>query len=134
MKFDIFKFHHIFNGLIGLNNLKLLHAQLDFVNFQSFTLNSVMPIHYIIHTIQFLFKLTRKPPKLVKNRILKINLSHCISNLKRNKRSQNLQICRPPADLYLKISPRISLIKDELSVNPNLIAKHSYTNRKSMLD
>lgn len=58
LKFYLFKFHQIFDGLIGLDNLKLLNAQLDFVNSKLFTPTSTIPIHYQSSIQKILFKTT----------------------------------------------------------------------------
>ena len=46
MKFHLFKFHSIFKGLIGLDNLELLNATLDFKNKVLITPNCKVKIHF----------------------------------------------------------------------------------------
>lgn len=46
LKFYLFNFHNVYDGLIGCDNLKLLNARLDFVNSKLLTPNCNIPIHY----------------------------------------------------------------------------------------
>lgn len=45
-KFYLFKFHQTFDGLIGLDNLKLLQAKLDLPASKLITKNAILPIEY----------------------------------------------------------------------------------------
>lgn len=88
LRFYLFKFHHVFDGLIGLDNLKLLNARLDFVNSKLLTPNFTIPIQYQPSTQKFLFKITlqahcRSVTKIPVNRqngeiiIPKQNIGNC---------------------------------------------------------
>lgn len=46
MIFHIFKFHNIFKGLIGFDNLKLLNVMLDFKNNLFITPNVELKFHH----------------------------------------------------------------------------------------
>lgn len=48
MKFHLFKFHNIFRGLIGLDNLKILKAKLDFETGYLITPNAKIKLQYQI--------------------------------------------------------------------------------------
>lgn len=61
LKFYLFNFHNVYDGLIGLDNLKLLHAQLDFVNSKLVTPRCVIPIHYQQSGQQILLNLKIDP-------------------------------------------------------------------------
>ena len=59
LKFFLFKFHQVFDGLIGVDNLKLLRAEIDISNSKLVTLYSQIPIQYYekkksqFHSIKF---------------------------------------------------------------------------------
>lgn len=46
LKFYLFKFHKTFDGLIGMDNIKLLQAMIDFRTSRLFTKMSTLPIQY----------------------------------------------------------------------------------------
>lgn len=46
MKFNLFKFHNIFKGLIGIDNLEFLNATIDVKNKKLITPNAEIQIHY----------------------------------------------------------------------------------------
>lgn len=57
LKFYLFKFHNIFDGLIGLDNSKLLNTRIDFTNATLYTQNSAMKIEYLPFPQNFIYKL-----------------------------------------------------------------------------
>lgn len=61
LKFYLFKFHNIFDGLIGLDNLKLLNAQIDLINSKLITPVTTIPIKYQPSQVNQIFKLRINP-------------------------------------------------------------------------
>lgn len=45
--FYLFKFHNVFDGLLGIDNLKLLQAKLDFDNGYLVTPHTKIKLHFI---------------------------------------------------------------------------------------
>ena len=68
-KFYLFKFHQTFDGLIGLDNLKLLKAKLDLPDSKLITEHSVLPIEYYETNKTQFYSIQLEPHTITKVRL-----------------------------------------------------------------
>lgn len=69
LKFYLFKFHDVFDGLIGLDNLKLLNANINFPQSKLITEHSTLPIEYYESQKAQIYSTTLKPNTITKVRL-----------------------------------------------------------------